>query len=457
MSIRKHTHLLLLGGLLASSVFTACGEDRWAEYYPLTGRDLWIDSVMRAEYLWREDIPSFNELNYFVDPEEFLKDACSPQDKGFSSIDTIYDTPPTGYGMDYTLYRMDNNDTAYTALITYVMPQSPASDAGLQRGEWIMMIDDSVFLTQKNEALLTEGTGPLHLTIGKYTVMQTEDGEDVGAVVADHTTLLPQARPVNDAAIPVSSIIEMDNTVCVGYLACNSFQPDTDETLRSLSRNFADAGISDLVIDLRYNQGGLMESAQLLATLLVPQNELGSLMASLHYHPDNASKNRSLTFDADLLQTGNNLNMNRIFVLTSNETAAASEMFINCLKPYMDVILIGETTQGHYVGTESFTTARYPWELKLAVCEVFNANGTADYTSGFTPDYQVDALSDPFRILPLGNPDEALLYTALSVINGSLTEETYPSSQTANNILLTPNAKKFALQRNLYKGLNVRP
>ena len=70
---RRNLLLIPLLGILTLTTLFSCGQDRWPEYYPLTGRDLWIDSVMRQDYLWYEDIPSPKELNYFQEPAAFLK------------------------------------------------------------------------------------------------------------------------------------------------------------------------------------------------------------------------------------------------------------------------------------------------------------------------------------------------------------------------------------------------
>lgn len=87
---RRNIQLFLLLGVLAMTSLFSCGVDRWPEYYKWTGRDLWIDSIMREEYLWFEDIPAAKELNYFLDPAAFLDKIKSPLDKGYSSVDTLY-------------------------------------------------------------------------------------------------------------------------------------------------------------------------------------------------------------------------------------------------------------------------------------------------------------------------------------------------------------------------------
>ena len=361
---RRNIQLFLLLGILALTSLFSCGVDRWPEYYKWTGRDLWIDSVMREEYLWFEDIPNTKDLNYFLEPDAFLKKIISPLDKGYSSVDTLYATPLPSYGFDYTLYGIVDNDTAFNALITYVIPGSPAAEVGLKRGEWIMKVNDD-FITKK---------------------------------------------------IPAYDVL----TGGVGYLAYNSFSTEDNSELLQLSQYYKENNVKEFVLDLRYNAGGEMDCVQLLATILAPADKLGSTLASLEYSQKQMSKDRELTFDDQLLQGGNNLNLSKVYILTSSTTAGAAEMLINCLKPYMTVVLVGATTKGENVATASFSSDKFQWILRPVVCEVFNSEGKADYSTGFTADYAVSSLQDFAKVLPLGDPNEEMLSAALGIIDGSI-------------------------------------
>ena len=396
---RRNIQLFLLLGVLALTSLFSCGVDRWPEYYKWTGRDLWIDSVMREEYLWFEDIPDSKNVNYFLAPEAFLKSIRSSLDKDYSSVDTLYATPTPSYGFDYSLYRISGNDTAYNALITYVIPESPASEVGLKRGEWIMQINDD-YITKKTEKLLTEGENQ-KLLVGKYVSAVNDDGEDESKIESYRDVVL-------------------------------------------LSQFFKDKDITDLVLDLRYNAGGEMECVQLLADILVPADKLNSPFASLEYSQKRKYKDHELTLDSKLLQGGVNLNLSKVYVLTSSTTAAASEMLINCLRPYMTVITIGTTTKGETVATESFPSNQFLWVLRPVVCQVFNSEGEADYTKGFTPNYAVSELSDFAKVLPLGDPNEALFSAAIGIIDGSIVlPEPKPEPETQMTVVKSVKVKRY--------------
>ena len=470
MKIRKLLYFPLLGLLALTSLFS-CGEDRWKEYYPLTGRDLWMDSLMREVYLWYEDIPAANSLNYFQAPDAFLKSILSKNDKGFSTVDSIMDTPLPSYGFDYTLYKVATSDTTYTALVSYVAKNSPAEDAGLERGNWIMLVDgDSI--TKKTEERLIDG-GARTLRIGKYVIVKeennggtegdTENGEneeeedkEVGIIQETGDVALPAVRPVTESAIYDTNFIQLKRTdYKIAYLAYNSFTAGTAEQsekynneLRAFSQECKQRGINNLVLDFRYNSGGEMECVQLLADILVPADKLESPFAFLQYNDKQSAQNRDLILDSQLLQGGVNLNLPTVYIITSGTTAGAAEMLINCLKPYMKVVLIGQTTKGEYVATETFINPKYPWAVRPVVCEVFNSNGEADYSAGFKPDIAINETSYLQYYLPLGEPDEILLHTALQVIAGIVE---LPTPKTGTAIV-----RSFTTQKNLRKGLIVK-
>lgn len=438
MKIRNILPLFIFGTFFLTSLFS-CGEDRWPEYYPETGRDLWIDSVMRQEYLWYEYMPSIAPGQYFLEPDAFLEKVRSPQDKGFSTIDTLDNEPVLTYGFDYMLYKVLDNDTAYNALITYVIPESPTAGAGLKRGDWIMMVDDD-YITRRNEEVLNEG-GARTLTIGRYAVVQGEDGEDMGVIQSMGNVTVAGARTVTDNPVHKTEVFRITDTdKTVGYLMYNHFTAGPivgseayNDELRAFSQQCKQNGVNEFVLDLRYNTGGAMECAQLLCTMLAPEAQMNNALAILRYNDKQVGKNRELALDPSLLQGGANLNLSRVYILATNETAAAAEMVINCLKPYMEVVLIGATTKGENVATETFTTTQFRWVLRLVVCEVFNSQGESNYANGFAPNYAVNETAELQWFLPFGNPDEALLNVALNLIAG-YTPETRMMTRTVRPV-----------------------
>lgn len=420
----------LLAALLGLSLaMSGCGEDRWAAYATQTATDRWIDDTMRVWYYWAEEMPESKNLNYFQAPATFFKGLLNASDK-FSSIDSLYTTGAAtrsigstdySYGMEYSVTKV--NDTAYYAHVLYTVADSPAGEAGLQRGDWVMSLNGAP-LTKKNYTALLGGPAA-EITVGSY------DAESKQVVATgENPRRLPAARAVDDN--PVHCVKAFDvNGIRVGYLAYNHFTPGTaysatamgsatnyDDDLRQASTQLAEAGISELVLDLRYNNGGYVSCAQLLATLLAPASALGQPLALLEYNARLQSVEMML--DASRIGQGTNLDLKRLFVLTSGETASASEMVINCLMPYLEVIQIGTTTVGKNMGARSFDNAAQMVTMTPMICKIYNALGKSDYDKGFSPasSLRMDENSYLANFFPLGNPEEALLSAALSYIAG---------------------------------------
>lgn len=191
-----------------------------------------------------------------------------------------------------------------------------------------------------------------------------------------------------------------------------------------------------------------MECVQLLADMLVPADKLESPFAFLQYNDKQSNRNHDRILDSQLLQGGANLNLSKVYIITGGTTAGAAEMLINCLKPYMTVVLIGQTTKGENVATETFINPKYPWAVRPVVCEVFNANGEADYSTGFKPDLSINETSYLQYYLPLGDFNEILFNTAMGIIAGAIE---LPEAQTRET-----SVKSFATPKNTRKGLIIK-
>lgn len=197
--------------------------------------------------------------------------------------------------------------------------------------------------------------------------------------------------------------------------------------------DFKQAGIDELVVDLRFNHGGYISSSELLSSLIVqnPEGNKGKLMTHQAW---NTEQTKAITdkYGTDALNTyfvtkrddlgslNNPGTLSRVYFLVSNGTASASELLINNLKPYMDVYLVGTHTYGKNVG--SITIAddqkRWDWGMQPIVLKSENALGQSDYgtTEGFAPDTEVNDNVLPYQ--DFGDPSETLLNKALEMILG---------------------------------------
>ena len=255
--------ILLIPALIVVSVssFFSCGVDRWPEYAHLTELDTWMYDIMQQNYLWYQYMPGYDEVNLFQDPATFLSKAKWDKDS-YSFVDSVLEAPLPTYGFDYSLVKSQDNDTAYNALITYVIPESPAEKAGLQRGDWIMKVDTS-YISKKYETQLLQGTIARELSMGvwKEVEEEPEEGEEVPEepvmvykVVPNGVTLdLGAAQSIEDQPVHKYEILTLDNGAKVGYLMYNSFTAGTNNDpekynneLRKVSTIFQEANVQPL-------------------------------------------------------------------------------------------------------------------------------------------------------------------------------------------------------------------
>ncbi|WP_321332352.1 S41 family peptidase [uncultured Bacteroides sp.] len=398
-----------------------------------TGVNSWIESTMRENYLWYADIPAKSKLNLSADPETFFNSLLSSSDGNeysdgthyyYSYIESTASTTKSissidySYGFDFDLYILSSSPHSnYVAHLLYVAPDSPASEAGLKRGDWIITMNgDSI--TANNYTTLY-GSTALSLSTAKY---------NNGLVVQSEKTQLGAARSIEDDPVYYHETINWGGKK-IGYLVYNHFtagQTDTDtkynDELLSLSQTFKSDGVNEFILDLRYNNGGLLSCAQLLSAILAPTSALNNTFCTLEYNDKQSPRTEKIALSSSILNKGENLNMGTVYILVTSMTASASELVINALKPYMNVVVIGDTTEGKNVGSVSYTDDKYPWHLQPIVCKLYNANNESNYGKiGFTPDYEANEAERLDKFLPFGDTDELLLSTALSLIDGTYT------------------------------------
>lgn len=399
----------------------------------------WIYSMMLEHYLY-SDRTKVVTPNYNLDSEHFFYSLLSSstedndgkhsagdsyfysymeQQVGTKSIDVT-----NSYGFDYVLY----ND--YTARVIYVVKGTVAERSGLRRGDWIYAIDGKIN-DQTNISKLDKGTGAKLLV---------ERFDNNGITQPRVEITLGASGPIENSPVFLA-MIHTAPTGNVGYLVYNSFETGPggfadkkyDTQLIEVFKQFKSYRVQEMILDMRYNPGGYITSAALLGSMLVPQSALGDIFAITQ----SRSKEESIfRMQSQVEASQSNLNLNRIYILTSEWTASASELVINGLKPYMseeNIVLIGMRTEGKNVGSYSIPlngSFKYGLRLQPITVNVMNKMRKSDYKDGFRPTFKVDEFGDFGQWYELGDPREPLLKSALSnIIYGSFTAK---SSSTPN-------------------------
>lgn len=436
------------GIAFAAMLCMACGEDRTYEFEEQTKETHWIYDVMNQWYLWYEKMPEITGYQqYFSDAEAFFKKLLYSGDK-YSYLEKEVEQEEetrtinahASYGFDFNLYidpvTQSQSSTRRYARVLYVLPQSPAAEAGLKRGDWISAVGGEE-LTSKNYTALINGAAT---TLAVSTLNYERPDSLYWEAQAD-TLHLAAARKVTDNPFYVDTLYHTGGRR-IAYLMYNRFTTGPDDTgsetqyrdeMRSIFGRFRQQSPTDFILDLRYNPGGYLICAQDLASLLAPQGALGEeVFYALTFNDKMTERDEKAPFDA-ALTGGNNLNLSRLYIITTGLTASASESIINGLAPVMgkeNIILVGTRTEGKNVASLTFTS-NFGFTLHPIVATVYNGRGESDYSNGFAPTYEVDEnqYADPWK--PLGDVDEILLRTTLSVILGGGAEPAVTRHSTA--------------------------
>lgn len=379
----------------------------------------WIYDNMSVYYLWNDKLSK--SPNYSLNPEDFFESilykynkTSNPDGDRFSWIQEDY-TELLGnlsgvasheIGFEYILVGTDATLKQYYALVLYAMHGTDAELKGINRGRFITKINGQN-ITADNYKNLFGGTGTKKLSMADFVYNETEKRY---ILQSSGDVTINMHNYFAENPIYLDTIYTVANNK-IGYLVYNFFARDNgdksnnyDKELISKLSNFKSKGVNEMVLDLRYNSGGAVSSAIALASALVKNRSTKNVLTTSQYNSilhnalikeEGANYNKDYFIDKIIGTTVAipEMNLPRLYVLTSGWTASASEFIINGLKPYMDVILIGETTYGKNVGSITIYEDDDPknkWGMQPIVVKFANSLGFSDFTAGFTPDYEID-------------------------------------------------------------------
>ena len=438
----------------------------------------WIKENMEYYYYWNDQLPDTTEVNYKTedDPEEYFYKLLY-QDDSWSWITDDYASLAEEYGLssenhtkgiaadmgyDPAFYTFSDGASVFI-VVNYVYPSSAAELAGLKRGNIILTINGTELDTTNYYELYSGSAYSVEL--GKITV----SGNSLYLSDSGKSLNLTATSGSFDPSVYHDVIDTLGYKI--GYLAYTEFVSGTNDaylsSLDAVFSEFQSAGVTDLIVDLRYNPGGLIDAAAHLASEIAPASNVNArdILVNLMYNDDYQAEiekfyPEELYYKFENIST--NLNLNKVYFLATWATASASELVITGLEPYMNVVHIGESTYGKYVGAYILPDDNEEWAMLPIVMKYANANGYTDFADGLTPDYEVydDLIYDDPSInddlvysYPLGNTSDAMTKKAIQLISGTGTTSVATRSASVLSSQFrryVPMSNKLGLKRNLF-------
>lgn len=448
ISIAKHIGRILLVPVAMSMALSSCSKDSSTDN---TKEQEWAAQIyynMKYIYLWNSALPtSFDETKYSKaqDAFDYLTGLKISSETGtaidrYSFLDEVGNlSGELGTGvatgdLGFMVGAAYNSSRQLSFFVTYVYKNSPAGLAGVQRGDEITQINgsNSVHPTVGSDGyLVTTSAGYVNLVTALW-------GGSTASFLFKHTnggvlttTLKPASYTINSV---LKDSIYSSGTEKIGYMVFNQFLDSTSrvEINKTIAR-FSANNVSRLVIDIRYNTGGSVATCEAFCNLVAPTSANGKLMYSYKFNDymaaEFAKQNESTQ---TYFEKTNSFQPKSIYFIVSDNTASASELLINNLRPYFsgNIYLIGSTTYGKPCGfwatpigyDENQTTTKEGYDMYAVSFETRNANSEGGYYSGMTPgtsQYPGVTTADNYLLNWGDTSDPSLSQALYHIANGS--------------------------------------
>lgn len=433
--------------------------------------NIFARNTMNLYYLWNKEIA--NAINTWKDTDEPIGkvesiryhtgvgnnrvevDRWTRLYDDFSSFYGSVTGNKKTYGFDFTIYGYDEETVC--AVVTYTYADSPARKAGLQRGDVIVLVNNKTMnrAASRSSQLSQEAIDIV------YDELIGGDRTKLGLLRYDpdrkeyvEVTLTMDSVEMYEDPVLLSKVFDCSGKK-VGYLVFTSFTLEACKDLVRVAQEFKAQGVTELILDLRYNGGGFSITEGVLASLLAPEEAVrsGSVLSTEVYNAqyteyfENNGKDTNTYFKTEYtfnageaneytLQVADaNIGINKLYAIISSNSASASEAVLCDLFPYLDVTMVGKQTHGkycsglmiegpdffkQYAGQLGENTAkkgkRYTknWGLYVMWSRFADKNGeTRCMPNGLTPDFEVG--DDPLDHFLLGDPQETMLAATLKL------------------------------------------
>ena len=362
-----------------------------------TSQNLFVRDVLDEYYLWYRELPRVNPANY-ASPEAYLEAVrYRPLDSTFSYI-TSRAANDAFYGESQFVGFGFSTQTTETELnVLQVFPDSPASEAGMTRGDRIFEINGRTVADLVRAGTIGSAFGASEAGVSSAVAVRSRQGVERRFTMTKRVVTIP--------TVSLTRTFQVDGRT-VGYLLFRNFVTPSYAALDEAFAALREARATELVIDLRYNGGGLVDVAVHLGSLVGGTFTQGRVFAEYQHNDRNTALNETLRFESPPQALG----LSRLVVITTRSSASASELLINSLRPHLPVVVIGDATYGKPVGQYSFDFCDKV--LAPVSFSLVNADGQGDFFGGIAP---TCVAADDIEH-DLGAADEASLSEALFYI-----------------------------------------
>lgn len=433
---RMKVYKLSLVFIVLSSVFS-CSRDEVPNDVEINN---FVWKGLNAYYLWQENIPDLSDTRFSSDQQlyNYLSGFDSPKtlfenliykknvvDKwswiadNYTTLEEALQGTSLTTGMEFEIIGYEDQSANMFGYVRYVNPGTDAKVKGVKRG-MIFNEVNGVRLTKSNyRELLFSKTPSITITLADY---------NSGSPIATTNTISLTKDKYTENPIHISKTLNIDGKK-IGYLMYNAFVSSFDDQLNQSFSTFKSEGITDLIIDLRYNYGGFVKSAARLGSMITGQFTNEIFAKQLWNNKYMNVVNPDFLIDRFPSTLGNNtainsLNLSRIYFITTASTASASELIINSLDPYIDVKTIGTKTRGKYVASitlydsptfssKNNINPNHNWAMQPIVSQTFNKDDK-NQKEGIIPFIEIE--EDYGNLGNLGEIDEPLLQRTIQLI-----------------------------------------
>jgi carboxyl-terminal processing protease len=448
----RTTLKLIIVFLLAAFTFQSCQDQDDAAVPTNLAVNDFIWKGLNLYYLWQADVPNLSdnkftnqtELNTFLNgypkPENLFESllykpaslypAAEAVDR-FSWIVSDYlelegqlQGTTNNNGVEFGLSYKSSGSSEIIGWVRYIIPNSDASTKNIKRGDLFYGVNGTQLTVSNYQALLFGSNNDYTLNMADI---------NGGAFTPNGKSVALTKTVLDENPILINKVI-VSGSHKIGYLLYNGFYSNYDTQLNDAFGTLKSQGITDLVLDLRYNGGGSIQTATRLASMItgsftgqVFAKEQWNAKIESYFNANDPESLKNLFTDKMGTTPINSVNMTKIYILTSKSTASASELVINGLKPYITVVQIGDTTVGKNVGSVTLydsptfgkenrnPTHRYA--MQPLVLKIVNGVGFGDYQSGLEPTYILKETLSTLDVL--GSSAEPLLKLAIGKITGT--------------------------------------